>query len=60
MSGCQRILPLKNTGRFIRSEPAGFLEMLVRIDPALKSTGQVPRLLPECFLLAVCGTVKVS
>jgi hypothetical protein len=34
--------------------------MLVRIDLALKSTGQEPRLLLERFLLAVCGAVKVS
>ncbi|MBN2438826.1 MAG: DNA polymerase III subunit delta [Deltaproteobacteria bacterium] len=45
---------LKNAGRFTRSELAGFLEMLVRIDLALKSTGQEPRLLIERFLLAVC------
>ncbi len=45
---------LKNAGRFTRSELAGFLEMLVRIDLALKSTGQEPRLLLERFLLAVC------
>jgi hypothetical protein len=36
------------------------VSMLVRIDLALKSTGQEPRLLLERFLLAVCGTVKVS
>jgi DNA polymerase-3 subunit delta len=51
---------LKNAGRFTRSELAGYLEMLVRIDMALKSTGQDPRLLLERFLLAVCGAVKVS
>jgi DNA polymerase III delta subunit len=51
---------LKNAGRFTRSELAGYLEMLVRIDLALKSTGQEPRLLLERFLLAVCGAVKVS
>ena len=51
---------LKNAGRFTRSELAGSLEMLVRIDLALKSTGQEPRLLLERFLLAVCGAVKVS
>jgi DNA polymerase-3 subunit delta len=45
---------LKNAGRFTRSELAGYLEMLVRIDLALKSTGQEPRLLLERFLLAVC------
>jgi DNA polymerase-3 subunit delta len=45
---------LKNAGRFTRSELAGSLEMLVRIDLALKSTGQEPRLLLERFLLAVC------
>jgi len=46
---------LKNAGRFTRSELAGFLGMLVRIDLALKSTGQDPRLLLERFLLAVCN-----
>jgi DNA polymerase-3 subunit delta len=45
---------LKNADRFTRSELAGYLEMLVRIDLALKSTGQEPRLLIERFLLAVC------
>ena len=45
---------LKNADRFTRSELAGYLEMLVRIDLALKSTGQEPRLLLERFLLAVC------
>ncbi|MCX5837420.1 MAG: hypothetical protein NTW71_02725 [Deltaproteobacteria bacterium] len=56
----KRISLLKNAVRFTRSEPARVLEMLVRIDPALKSTGQEPRLLRERFLLAVCGAVKVS
>jgi hypothetical protein len=51
---------LKNAGRFTRSELAGSLEMLVRIDLALKSTGQESRLLLERFLIAVCGAVKVS
>ena len=52
---------LKNAGRFTRSELAGYLEMLVRIDLALKSTGQEPRLLLERFLLAVCKVnVRVS
>jgi len=51
---------LKNAVRFTRSELAGSLEMLVRIDLALKSTGQEPRLLLERFLIAVCGAVKVS
>jgi DNA polymerase-3 subunit delta len=45
---------LKNAGRFTRAELAGYLEMLVGIDLALKSTGQEPRLLLERFLLAVC------
>jgi len=36
------------------------VSMLVRIDLALKSTGQEPRFLLERFLLAVCGAVKVS
>ena len=47
---------LKNAGRFTRSELAGYLEMLARIDLVLKSTGQEPRLLLERFLLAVCRT----
>ena len=52
---------LKNADRFTRAELAGYLEMLVRIDLALKSTGQDARLLIERFLLAVCGAnVKVS
>jgi hypothetical protein len=54
------ILPLKNAGRFTRSELTGYLEMPVRIDLAHKSTGQEPRLLRESFLLAVCGAVKAS
>jgi DNA polymerase-3 subunit delta len=45
---------LKNAGRFTRAELAGYMEMLARIDLALKSTGQEPRLLLERFLLAVC------
>jgi len=53
-------LPLKNAGRFTRSELAGYLEIPVRIDLALKSTGQEPRILLERFLLAVCGAVKAS
>ena len=49
---------LKNAVRFTRSELAEFLEMLVRIDLALKSTGQEPRLLLERFLLAVCKSIQ--
>jgi len=49
-------LALKNAGRFSRSELAGFLEMLVRIDLALKTTGRNERILLERFLLAVCKT----
>ena len=52
---------LKNADRFTRAELAGYLEMLVRIDLALKSTGQDARLLIERFLLAVCSAnVKAS
>jgi len=52
---------LTHAGRFSQVELAGYLEMLVRIDLALKSTGQEPRLLLERFLLAVCKmNVKVS
>jgi DNA polymerase III subunit delta len=45
---------LKNAGRFTVSELTGYLVMLARIDLALKSTAQEPRLLLERFLLAVC------
>lgn len=52
---------LKNADRFTRAELAGYLEMLVRIDLALKSTGQDARLLIERFLLVVCSAnVKAS
>ena len=46
---------LKNAGRFARAELAGYLELLVRTDLALKTTGQEPRLLLERFLIRVCG-----
>jgi len=46
---------LKNAGRFTRAELAGYLELLVRTDLALKTTGQDPRLLLERILIAVCG-----
>ncbi|MBU3931034.1 MAG: DNA polymerase III subunit delta [Proteobacteria bacterium] len=46
---------LKNAGRFTRAELAGYLELLVRTDLALKTTGKDPRLLLERFLIAVCG-----
>jgi DNA polymerase-3 subunit delta len=46
---------LKNAGRFTRAELAGYLELLVRTDLALKTTGHDPRLLLERFLIAVCG-----
>lgn len=45
---------LRSADRFTRAELAAYLEMLVRIDLALKSTGQDARLLIERFLLAVC------
>ncbi|MCX5819326.1 MAG: DNA polymerase III subunit delta [Deltaproteobacteria bacterium] len=52
---------LTHAGRFSQLELAGYMEMLVRIDLALKSTGQEPRLLLERFLLAVCKVnVRVS
>jgi DNA polymerase-3 subunit delta len=52
---------LKNADRFTRAELAGYLEMLVRIDLALKSTGQEPRFLLERFLLSVCKVnIKAS
>lgn len=47
---------LKNAGLFTRAELAGYLELLVRTDLALKTTGKDPRLLLERFLLAVCGS----
>jgi DNA polymerase III subunit delta len=47
---------LKNAGRFARTELAGYLELLVRTDLALKTTGQEPRLLLERFLIRVCGS----
>jgi len=47
---------LKNAGRFTRAELAGYLELLVRTDLALKTTGHDPRLLLERFLIAVCGS----
>ena len=47
---------LKNAGRFTRAELTGYLELLVRTDLALKTTGQEPRLLLERFLITVCST----
>ncbi len=46
---------LKNAERFTRAELAGYLELLVRTDLALKTTGQDPRLLLERVLITVCG-----
>jgi DNA polymerase-3 subunit delta len=46
---------LKNAGRFTRAELIDFLDLLVRTDLALKTTGQDPRLLLERILIAVCG-----
>jgi DNA polymerase III delta subunit len=45
---------LTNAGRFSQAELTDYLEMLLRIDVALKTTGQNHRLLLERFLLAVC------
>ena len=45
---------LKNAERFSRTELVGYLEMLVKIDLALKSTGQDARLLLERFLISLC------
>lgn len=45
---------LKNAGRFTRAELAGYLDLLVRTDLALKTTGQDPRLLLERILIRVC------
>ena len=46
---------LKNAGRFTRGELADGLELLVRTDLALKTTGQEPRLLLERLLIRLCG-----
>jgi len=46
---------LKNAGRFTRAELAGYLELLLRTDLALKTTGQDPRLVLERLLISVCG-----
>jgi DNA polymerase III subunit delta len=46
---------LKRSARFSRAELSAHLEMLVRTDLALKSTGQEPRLLLERVLIAICG-----
>ncbi|MBU4582290.1 MAG: DNA polymerase III subunit delta [Proteobacteria bacterium] len=45
---------LKNASRFTRAELAGYMEMLARIDLALKSTARDERLLLERFLISVC------
>jgi len=47
---------MKNAGRFTREELAGYLDLLVRTDLALKTTGQDPRLLLERILIAVCNS----
>ncbi len=47
---------LKNAGRFTRPELTGYLELLVRTDLALKTTGHDPRLLLERVLIQVCGS----
>jgi DNA polymerase III subunit delta len=46
---------LKNADRFTRVELTGYLDLLVRTDLALKTTGLDPRLLLERVLIAVCG-----
>jgi DNA polymerase-3 subunit delta len=45
---------LKNAGRFTRAELTGYLDLLVRTDLTLKTTGQDPRLLLERILITVC------
>lgn len=45
---------LKNAGRFTGAELAGYLDLLVRTDLALKTTGQDPCLLLERILITVC------
>ena len=47
---------LNNAGRFTRPELAGYLELLVRTDLELKTTGHDPRLLLERVLIRVCGS----
>ena len=47
---------LKNAGRFGREELASCLELLLRTDLALKTTGRDPRLLLERVLIALCGS----
>lgn len=47
---------LKNAERFTRAELTGYLDLLLRTDLALKTTGQDPRLLLERVLITVCGT----
>jgi DNA polymerase III subunit delta len=47
---------LKNAERFTRRELTVYLELLVRTDLALKSTGRDPRLLLESFLITLCGS----
>lgn len=46
---------LKNAERFTRAELTDYLDLLVRTDLALKTTGQDPRLLLERVLITVCG-----
>jgi DNA polymerase-3 subunit delta len=46
---------LKNAQRFSRGELEAALDLLVRTDLALKSTGRDPRLLLEKIVIAVCG-----
>ena len=42
--------------RFTRAELIDYLDLMVRTDLALKTTGQEPRLLLERFLIRVCGS----
>ena len=46
---------LKNAERFTRAELTSYLDLLLRTDLALKTTGQEPRLLLERVLITVCG-----
>jgi hypothetical protein len=52
-SKCPFLLFLR-AERFARAELTGYPDLLVRTDPALKTTGQDPRLLLERVLIAVC------
>ena len=45
---------LKNSGRFTCEELVGYLETLVDVDIALKTTGKNPKLVLERLLIGIC------